>query len=72
MAIKPKFGKNSVFSFLPNFCFFAVTFEPQTLDGQSRALKTDSYFTLVSTGNLRQKAPIAVGAQGPMTSGENA
>jgi len=24
---------------LPNFCFLAVTFEPQTLDGQSRALK---------------------------------
>jgi len=32
--------KNKKFDFLPKFCFLAIPFEPEMLDGQSKALKT--------------------------------
>ena len=55
--------------FYPDFGYFAVTFEPETLKSLSKAQK-DPDFNLVSTKNL-SKIPRAVGAQAPITSAKN-
>jgi len=41
MSKKTKFGKNDPKRFLyPNFGYFTLTFEPKTLESQSKAQKT--------------------------------
>jgi len=47
----------------------AINFEPQTLDGQSKALKTRS---LVSAKYLSKKLALGIGTQGLVALSENA
>jgi len=66
-------------NFYPNLCFLAITFEPETFESQSKALK-DLDYSLVSTKKMsslvstkrKKTLPLVVGAQGLTTSANKA
>ena len=55
------------FPYYPNLLFLAITFEPEKLDGKSKALKTCNiaYFPLKT---WVEKLALGIGAQGLVTS----